>query len=247
MSSSLINAFSTSRPAVRHQCAPFRAVGGVKPFGVRRPTARPQQHELASFAQQQQRASLIAVRSFEGEASKALKEAAALDELIDTLLAAKTQQELSRAVAENIFSFDAKFWMRVATRNDSVTDPNEKERLRAVADTVMLLVDAMVKQTEQKLNDSAAVLQEVLKAAADENGEWYLPLDANQVSSVRAALDKYADRLDEGLLSNCFAWMKKCQDDRMDTMVALLQKVLQLYAAKALKGQETEVGARQLP
>jgi hypothetical protein len=35
--------------------------------------------------------------------------------------------------------------------------------------------------------------------------------------------------------------MKKCQDDRMDTMVALLQKVLQLYAAKALRGQEAEV------
>jgi hypothetical protein len=58
---------------------------------------------------------------------------------------------------------------------------------------------------------------------------------------VRAALDRYSDRLDEALLSNCFAWMKKCQDDRMDTMVALLQKVLQLYAAKALKGQEAEV------
>jgi hypothetical protein len=58
---------------------------------------------------------------------------------------------------------------------------------------------------------------------------------------VRAALDRYSDRLDEALLSNCFAWMKKCQDDRMDTMVALLQKVLQLYAAKALRGQEAEV------
>lgn len=67
--------------------------------------------------------------------------------------------QLSRLVAENIFSFDAKFWMRVATRNDSVTDPVEKERLKGVADTVMLLVDAMVRQTEQQLNDSAAVLQ----------------------------------------------------------------------------------------
>jgi len=62
-----------------------------------------------------------------------------------------------------------------------------------------------------------------------------------QVSSVRAALDRFSDRLDEALLSNCFAWIKKCQDDGMDTMVTLLQKVLQLYAAKALKGQETQV------
>ncbi|WIA10009.1 hypothetical protein OEZ85_010221 [Tetradesmus obliquus] len=156
------------------------------------------------------------------------------------MLEAKSQQELSRLVAENIFSFDAKFWMRIATRNDSLKNEADKDKLKAVADTVMVLVDAMVKQTEQQLNDSAAVLQEVLKAAADEKGEWYLPLDPEQVSSVRAALDKHSERLDEALLSNCFAWMKKCQDDRMDTMVALLQKVLQLYAAKALRGQEAE-------
>lgn len=162
-----------------------------------------------------------------------------MDELIDMLLSAKTEQELSRVVAENIFSFDPKFWLRVATRNDSIQDPEQKERLRTVADSVMLLVDTMVKQTEQQLNDSAAVLQDILKAAADQKGEWYLPLDAAQVASVRAALDKHSDRLDEALLSNCFAWMKKCQDDRMDTMVTLLQKVLQLYAAKALKGPES--------
>ncbi len=67
--------------------------------------------------------------------------------------------QLSRLVAENIFSFDPKFWMRVATRNDSLADAAAKERLKAVADTVMVLVDTMVRQTEQKLNDSAAVLQ----------------------------------------------------------------------------------------
>eukprot|EP00882_Tetradesmus_deserticola_P010603 GHRQ01011201.1.p3 GENE.GHRQ01011201.1~~GHRQ01011201.1.p3 ORF type:complete len:143 (-),score=51.45 GHRQ01011201.1:1515-1943(-) len=67
--------------------------------------------------------------------------------------------QLSRLVAENIFSFDAKFWMRIATRNDSLNNEAEKDKLKAVADTVMVLVDAMVKQTEQQLNDSAGVLQ----------------------------------------------------------------------------------------
>lgn len=190
---------------------------------------------------QQQLRSLCIARSFDdGCASKELQQTAALDDLIDMLLAAKSQQELSRVVAENIFSFDPKFWMRIATRNDSISDPAEKERLKSVADTVMLLVDAMVKQTEQQLNDSAAILQDILKAAADKNGEWYLPLDPDQVAAVRAALDRHSNRLDEALLSNCFAWMKKCQDDGMDTMVLLLQKVLQLYASKVLKGPEAE-------
>jgi hypothetical protein len=67
--------------------------------------------------------------------------------------------QLSRLVAENIFSFDAKFWMRIATRNDSLNNEADKDKLKAVADTVMVLVDAMVKQTEQQLNDSAGVLQ----------------------------------------------------------------------------------------
>ena len=38
----------------------------------------------------------------------------------------------------------------------------------------------------------------------------------------------------QALLSNAFAWMRKASDDKLDGMVALLQKVLQLYAAKAL-------------
>jgi hypothetical protein len=178
--------------------------------------------------------------SFEGSnVAKELQQAAALDDLIDLLLAAKTQAELSRLVAENVFSFDPKFWMRVATRNDSLVDAADKDRLRGVADAVMLLVDAMVKQTEAQLNDSASLLQTILRAAADANGEWYLPLEAGQVAAVRASLEAHADRLDEALLSNCFAWMKKCQDDRMDTMVLLLQKVLQLYAGQVLRGPET--------
>jgi hypothetical protein len=154
--------------------------------------APPQQHHARR--PQQQRSRLVAAAaaaaspdspgsggsSFAG-AAKELQQAAALDELIDMLLAAASQQELSRVVAENIFSFDAKFWMRVATRNDSLADAEQKERLRSVADAVMLLVDAMVKQTEQQLNDSASILQAILRAAADANGEWYLPLEPDQV------------------------------------------------------------------
>jgi sensor domain CHASE-containing protein len=55
-------------------------------------------------------------------------------------------------------------------------------------------------------------------------------------------MEARADQLDEALLSNCFAWMKKCQEDRFDSMVLLLQKVLQLYAARALRTPDKEVG-----
>jgi hypothetical protein len=147
-----------------------------------------------------------------------------------------------------------------------------------------LLVDRMVKSTEQQLSDSARVLQDILTAAANEQGEWYLPLEpqqvraaqgpaarsqpmtdlaavgtlvgagaraapsaraparqpggrcspptparppafAPQVQKVRAALDQHAAQLDEALLSNAFAWIRKCNEDGFDTMVTLIQKV----------------------
>ncbi|GBF97230.1 hypothetical protein Rsub_09921, partial [Raphidocelis subcapitata] len=115
-----------------------------------------------------------------------------------------------------------------------------KDRLRALADAVMVLVDAMVKQSEQKLGDAASTLQAILAAAADEKGEWYMPLAPQQVKSVRDALERNAPALDEALLSNAFAYIKKAGDDRFDSLVALLQKVLQLYAARALRGPEAE-------
>lgn len=44
----------------------------------------------------------------------------------------------------------------------------------------MTMANAVVKQTEGQLSQSASTLQSILIAAADENGEWHLPLTAKQ-------------------------------------------------------------------
>jgi hypothetical protein len=164
-----------------------------------------------------------------------LAETAALDELIDILLSATDANDLTQKVAENMLSFDQRFWLRLATRTDSAAEPEDRERLASLAKVVMQLVDAMVRKTNSQLTDSAGVLQEILKAAADERtGEWKLPLPADKVAAMRAAMDARAEFIDEALLSNCFAWMRKASDDNLDGMVVILQKVLQLYASRAL-------------
>ncbi|KXZ43858.1 hypothetical protein GPECTOR_79g137 [Gonium pectorale] len=183
------------------------------------------------------RARRVCARS---ELGDSLKETAALDDLIDNLLSAKSQQQMAQLVAENILAVDTKFWMRIATRNDTAATMEDKERLQGVATSVMVLVDAVRKRTEQQLEDSGKVLQDILVAAADDKGEWYLPLTQEQVEGVREALDRHADRLDEALLSNAFAWIKKSSEDGFDGMVQLLQVVLQLYAARELRTQETQ-------
>ncbi|KAK9809392.1 hypothetical protein WJX73_001610 [Symbiochloris irregularis] len=162
------------------------------------------------------------------------KEAAALDELIDSLMKASSQPEFEKLVAENILSFDQKFWIRVATRSDAA-EPAQKNKLSTLARSVMLLVDAIVKRTSLKMTDSASVLQEIVRAAADERGEWHLPLTAQQRAAMQQAMEDRSEHLDEALLSNAYAWMRKASDDGLEGVVGLIQKVLQVYAALALK------------
>ena len=107
----------------------------------------------------------------------------------------------------------------------------------------MQLVDAMLKKTNEQLNESASFLQTILKAASDKKtGEWELPLSKESIAAMSDVMDANADKLDEALLSNCFAWMKKASEDNLDGMISLIQTVLQLYAAKQLGAVDQQQG-----
>jgi glutathione S-transferase len=49
----------------------------------------------------------------------------------------------------------------------------------------MHMVDAIVRKTGEQLSESGRILQEILAAGADENGEWLLPLAPDQVERMR--------------------------------------------------------------
>ena len=87
-----------------------------------------------------------------GASTKTLKETAALDQLIDLFLGAKSQQQvgqkpvyfphclhascdtfsvllqLAKLVADNIMSLDQKFWLRLATRSDTASSQDHKQK-----------------------------------------------------------------------------------------------------------------------
>lgn len=173
-----------------------------------------------------------------GEMSE-LQRTQANDQLIDLLLAAKSREELGKTVADNILSFDQKFWLRLAARNDTASDEETKRQLTSLATVIMTLVQELVKASEGQMEESSQVLQDILVAAADERGEWVVPLSKSSMDAMNKAMDENVDKVDEAVLSNAFAWMRKASDDKLDGMVVLLQKVLQLYAAKQLKSEGT--------
>ena len=57
-----------------------------------------------------------------------------------------------------------------------------------MANTVMNLANAVVKQTEGQLDQSASTLQSILVSAADERGEWHLPLTQEQSQSMQQVI-----------------------------------------------------------
>ena len=63
--------------------------------------------------------------------------------------------------------------------------------------TVMRIVDAIVKRTNTQLSDSSAALQAILAAATNERGEWDLPLSPEKVEAMRVAMDARPDQLNE--------------------------------------------------
>lgn len=49
----------------------------------------------------------------------------------------------------------------------------------------MRMVDALVKRTDTKISDSGRLLESFLKAAADERGEWELPLPPEKLKAMQ--------------------------------------------------------------
>ena len=66
-----------------------------------------------------------------------------------------------------------------------------------IMQTVMKIVDAVVKRTSADVSDSANVLQDILAAAANERGEWELPLSQEKTAAMRQALEDRSDHLSE--------------------------------------------------
>ncbi|KAL4431208.1 hypothetical protein ABPG75_006464 [Micractinium tetrahymenae] len=213
----------SARPRAAGQEHPFRSCG------VRRHGGQ------AAAPAQRRRWQRVAAAEGESATPESLTAVQELDALIDALLAKKGAQELAQAVAENIMSFNQRFWLRLATRSDAAQEEEEKQQLAALAKVVMQLVDSMVKRTNEQLTESTSLLQDILRAAADpQTGEWQLPLAPSQVEAMKGVMAANAAALDEGLLASCYSWMRKASDDKLDGMVALLQKVLQVYACLQL-------------
>jgi hypothetical protein len=156
-----------------------------------------------------------------------------LDELILEMRATTTQQ-LGRLVAENIKLIDTSFFLRLAELSDATDDRLEKARLSQLADTVARTLQSAVEQTDRLADSKALQAQQIIATLADDDGEFVTPVPPHKLALLRERLRAELPSLDENFVTTLRAFLKKCNDDNLDGMVVVLQKVLQTFASERL-------------
>ena len=161
---------------------------------------------------------------------------AVIDDMISKLGNAKIY-ELPAAVAPAIRAISSpQFFLRIAERADETKDPDEKEKLIALAENLVNPIKAVVSMAEDGMADRQRDVETVVKAASEpETGEFLVPLTSERINAMRIELEKLEpEDLNEGFLTTIDAWMNKVSQDGMDGMVVILQKVLQIYAGTVI-------------
>eukprot|EP00850_Spirogloea_muscicola_P021259 SM000242S08495 [mRNA] locus=s242:140464:143650:- [translate_table: standard] len=140
-------------------------------------------------------------------------------------------------------AFDTTFWLRLAARADLCQSAAEQRRLEELAADVMAVVDAVVKQTQAKIQTATDVLGDALATLAEDgsggrDGEiLWPPRDPAALPRLRKRLEQLdlEGCLDEGFLSAVSAQLRKAKEagDRPG-LVVILQRVLQLTAGVQL-------------
>ncbi|KAL0885610.1 hypothetical protein Bca101_009593 [Brassica carinata] len=172
-----------------------------------------------------------------GAAEGAFKKTVELDRMIDALKDA-TPRELEKLVVENILAFDEVFWIRLATRSDTCKSDDDKKDYEELAATVMTIVDCVVNKTREKIESSTDVLKGILRPVVEgvEEITWP-PRDPDAINQMENEIiqREKEGQLDEGFLSEVSAQLRQAKEDKdKPGLAAMLQKVLQLYAATVL-------------
>lgn len=58
-------------------------------------------------------------------------------------------------------------------------------RLSLLASTILKMIEKIVAKTDSDLDQARQVLQDILRAGANEKGEWFLPLPAERAAAMR--------------------------------------------------------------
>jgi hypothetical protein len=113
------------------------------------------------------------------------------------------------------------FFLRIAGMSDETKDESRKEQLSVLADNVVATLEAVMQRTEERMDGAAELVQGLIASAAEENGEFIVPLKPERVKFMRNKVALARAQIDEGILSTVFAYMKKANEVRRQPTLLL--------------------------
>ncbi|PKA50248.1 hypothetical protein AXF42_Ash017842 [Apostasia shenzhenica] len=193
------------------------------------------QHSPNSSANRRRCSTLI--YAINQDAEKSFKKTLEVDRLID-MLRVSNPRELQQLVVENILAFNESFWIRLAARTETCKSDDDKKDYKELATSVMSIVEQLVHKTNEKIESSTDILKAILRPVVDETKEVsWPPSDPEALRLMEEQIYKreHEGQIDEGFLAEVNAQLRQAKEDGdKPGLVAMLQKVLQIYASKVL-------------
>eukprot|EP00638_Chattonella_subsalsa_P002196 CAMPEP_0117760672 /NCGR_PEP_ID=MMETSP0947-20121206/16779_1 /TAXON_ID=44440 /ORGANISM="Chattonella subsalsa, Strain CCMP2191" /LENGTH=266 /DNA_ID=CAMNT_0005581427 /DNA_START=200 /DNA_END=1000 /DNA_ORIENTATION=- len=157
------------------------------------------------------------------------------DPIIDAMNSASSS-ELPNLVAKEVKKVASpQFFMAIADKADKASTEEDKEKLNKLANEVTQILEELLKVAENQMDKASKVVEAIVVSAAEKDGQFLVPLSAERKQAMKQVVEQFSEELDDNFLSTVSTWMNKAQEDKMDGMVQILQRVLQLYAANALQ------------
>ncbi|KAI5082315.1 hypothetical protein GOP47_0002058 [Adiantum capillus-veneris] len=177
------------------------------------------------------------IRAETSDTEKAFQTTVELDKFIDELRYAD-QQELPVLVAKNVLAFDTPFWLRLAARADICGSNDDKKDYEMLAASIMTIVECVIQKTQEEIESSTGVLESILQPITQKDEEIiWPPRDPSILVEMKKEVERKEQQgfLDESFLSAVTAQIRQAREGGdKPGLVAILQKVLQLYAAQML-------------
>lgn len=163
-------------------------------------------------------------------------------ELINQLRTSPPAQ-LPKILAQNINNIDQRLFLKFAELADAAKDDAEREEIAQLSTTVASTIEQLLAEAGNKLDVDAENVQEVMKLAANAQGEFDVPLPPERVAAVREQVQAKLGSLDDGFVGTIEAYMKKADSDGLEGLVEVLRELLQIYATERMMGMLEGSGA----
>mmetsp|Transcript_73984 Transcript_73984/g.128379 ORF Transcript_73984/g.128379 Transcript_73984/m.128379 type:complete len:364 (+) Transcript_73984:68-1159(+) len=158
------------------------------------------------------------------------------DDFIQKLMDA-SEEDFKALVAQNINQLDSRIYIRICELSEEFieTDKPKYESYNEMSVRLLNTVKTVKEQAQEYISRDQKLFQDILNSMSNEDGEFFLPLNQDELSKLRSTVRSVINVLDEGFVAVGKAAVKKAEGDGYKELVQLIRAALQMFCAEKLR------------